>query len=76
MIIVTGGVNRHSGIVEAHEFFDRLVDRGVPETVIRCEDHRRQHVAERRVVSITFCARRWPPGGESPRSAVDITAAL
>jgi hypothetical protein len=38
LIIATGGVNRHNGIVEGREFYRLLVDRGVPEAVIRVED--------------------------------------
>ncbi|TDC08069.1 YdcF family protein [Nonomuraea longispora] len=38
LIIVTGGVNRHNGIVEGRTFQRQLMDRGVPEAVIRCED--------------------------------------
>ncbi|MBB6546891.1 YdcF family protein [Nonomuraea rubra] len=38
LIIVTGGVNRHSGIVEGRTFQRQLMDRGIPEGVIRCED--------------------------------------
>ncbi len=37
-IIVTGGVNRHNGVVEGQEFRRLLVDRGVEESAIRCED--------------------------------------
>ncbi|MGA4841294.1 YdcF family protein [Streptomyces sp. G45] len=38
LIIATGGVNRHTGIVEARIFRDLLTERGVPESVIRWED--------------------------------------
>ncbi|WP_214324759.1 YdcF family protein [Nonomuraea sediminis] len=38
LIIATGGVNRHNGIVEARTFQRLLMDRGVPEVAIRCED--------------------------------------
>ncbi|MEV6031577.1 YdcF family protein [Nonomuraea sp. NPDC052116] len=38
LIIATGGVNRHNGIVEARTFHRLLIERGVPEAVIRCED--------------------------------------
>jgi len=38
LIIATGGVNRHNGIIEAHEFYDLLTSRGVPEAAIRVED--------------------------------------
>ncbi|MEQ4725722.1 YdcF family protein [Nonomuraea sp. B19D2] len=38
LIIATGGVNRHNGIVEAREFHRLLVERGVPNEAIRCED--------------------------------------
>ena len=37
-IIVTGGVNRHSGIVEGQEFRRFLTARGVPDEAIRVED--------------------------------------
>jgi hypothetical protein len=37
LIIVTGGINRHNGIVEGHVLRDLLVERGVPEDVIRVE---------------------------------------
>jgi hypothetical protein len=38
LIIVTGGINRHTGIVEANMFRDLLIERGVPGKVIRCEN--------------------------------------
>ncbi|MFI6295943.1 YdcF family protein [Nonomuraea sp. NPDC050790] len=38
LIIVTGGVNRHNGIVEGRTFERQLIELGVPEEVIRCED--------------------------------------
>jgi uncharacterized SAM-binding protein YcdF (DUF218 family) len=38
LIIATGGVNRHNGIVEGQTFRRLLIERGVPENVIRCED--------------------------------------
>jgi len=38
LIIATGGVNRHNRIVEAREFRRLLIERGVPDGVIRCED--------------------------------------
>jgi uncharacterized SAM-binding protein YcdF (DUF218 family) len=37
-VIVTGGVNRHNGIVEGQEFLRLLTADGVPADVIRCED--------------------------------------
>ncbi|WP_059008990.1 YdcF family protein [Streptomyces specialis] len=38
LIIATGGVNRHNGIVEGSEFRRLLIERGVPDSVIRHED--------------------------------------
>jgi hypothetical protein len=38
LIIVTGGVNRHNGIIEGRAFQQLLRDRGVPEEAIRVED--------------------------------------
>jgi len=38
VIIATGGVNRHNGIIEGREFARRLRDAGVPDTAIRVED--------------------------------------
>lgn len=38
LIIVTGGVNRHSGIVEGHEFSRLLIENGVSDSAIRQED--------------------------------------
>jgi uncharacterized SAM-binding protein YcdF (DUF218 family) len=38
LIITTGGVNRHNGIVEGHEFRRQLLDGGVLDAAIRCED--------------------------------------
>jgi uncharacterized SAM-binding protein YcdF (DUF218 family) len=38
LIIATGGINRHNGIVEGREFSRLLREDGVPEDVIRCED--------------------------------------
>ncbi|GAB2817062.1 YdcF family protein [Streptomyces daliensis] len=38
LIIATGGVNRHNGVVEGREFHRLLIERGVPDTAIRYED--------------------------------------
>ena len=38
LIIATGGINRHNGIVEAREFARHLTDARVPDTAIRVED--------------------------------------
>ncbi|MDL4812844.1 YdcF family protein [Actinomadura opuntiae] len=38
LIIATGGVNRHNGIIEGQVFRELLLERGVPEDVIRVED--------------------------------------
>jgi hypothetical protein len=38
LIILTGGVNRHNGVVEAREHRRVLLEHGVPEDVIRLED--------------------------------------
>ncbi|GAA4662305.1 YdcF family protein [Streptomyces youssoufiensis] len=38
LIILTGGVNRHNGVVEARAFRRLLLERGVPEAAIRYED--------------------------------------
>src|SRR5712692_5258708 len=38
MIIATGGVNRHNGIIEGREFHRLLAERGVPDTAVRVED--------------------------------------
>jgi len=38
LIIATGGINRHSGIVEGHQFARQLVEAGVPDSAIRVED--------------------------------------
>src|SRR6267378_7739671 len=38
LIILTGGVNRHNGIVEAWEHRRILLEHSVPEDVIRSED--------------------------------------
>ncbi|MBF8188681.1 YdcF family protein [Nonomuraea sp. K274] len=38
LIIATGGVNRHNGIIEARTFHRLLLERGVPDDVIRYED--------------------------------------
>jgi hypothetical protein len=38
LVILTGGVNRHTGVVEAHLHRRILLDLGVPETAIRYED--------------------------------------
>lgn len=38
LVIVTGGVNRHNGIIEGREFYRLLTERGVPAAAIRCED--------------------------------------
>lgn len=38
LVIATGGVNRRNGIVEGREFRRLLIEQGVPDTAIRCED--------------------------------------
>ncbi|MGW2048806.1 YdcF family protein [Streptomyces sp. NPDC001858] len=38
LIITTGGINRHSGVVEARKFHDLLIKQGVPDSAIRCEE--------------------------------------
>lgn len=38
LVIVTGGVNRHNGVVEGRMFERLLVDKGVPRSCIRVED--------------------------------------
>jgi len=38
LIIATGGVNRHNGIIEAREFHKTLIEHGVPDQAIRVED--------------------------------------
>ncbi|WP_242901810.1 YdcF family protein [Actinomadura terrae] len=38
LIIVTGGVNRHNGIIEGQVFRRVLTERGVPDEIIRVED--------------------------------------
>ena len=38
LIILTGGVNRHTGVIEAQEHRRILLDHDVPEAAIRCED--------------------------------------
>jgi uncharacterized SAM-binding protein YcdF (DUF218 family) len=38
LIIATGGINRHNGIVEGRKFARHLAEAGVPETAIRVED--------------------------------------
>jgi hypothetical protein len=38
LIIATGGINRHTGIIEGREFARQLHDAGVPPAAIRVED--------------------------------------
>jgi uncharacterized SAM-binding protein YcdF (DUF218 family) len=38
LVIATGGVNRHNGIVEGREFHRLLIESGVRETAVRFED--------------------------------------
>jgi DUF218 domain len=38
LIIATGGVNRHNGVVEGREFARQLIEAGVPDDAIRVED--------------------------------------
>jgi uncharacterized SAM-binding protein YcdF (DUF218 family) len=38
LVIATGGVNRHTGIIEGREFARQLTRAGVPDSVIRVED--------------------------------------
>lgn len=41
LVIATGGVNRHNGIIEGREFVRQLTGAGVPSDVIRVEDQSR-----------------------------------
>jgi hypothetical protein len=41
LIIATGGVNRHTGIVEGRELARQLAEAGVPESAVRVEDQSR-----------------------------------
>ena len=38
LVIATGGINRHNGIIEGREFARQLAEAGVPGSVIRVED--------------------------------------
>lgn len=38
LVITTGGINRHTGIIEGREFARQLTQAGVPDSVIRVED--------------------------------------
>lgn len=38
LVIATGGVNRHNGIIEGREFHRLLAESGVPDAAIRVED--------------------------------------
>jgi uncharacterized SAM-binding protein YcdF (DUF218 family) len=38
LVITTGGINRHNGIIEGREFARQLAEAGVPDSVIRVED--------------------------------------
>jgi hypothetical protein len=38
LVILTGAINRHTGVIEAHLHRRILLEQGVPETVIRYED--------------------------------------
>jgi acetyl esterase/lipase len=38
LIIATGGINRHNGIVEGREFARQLAEAGVPASAVRIED--------------------------------------
>jgi len=38
LVILTGGANRHTGVIEAREHQRILLQNGVPATAIRCED--------------------------------------
>ena len=38
LVIATGGINRHDGIIEGREFARQLTQAGVPDSVIRIED--------------------------------------
>lgn len=38
LVIVTGGVNRHNGIIEGREFARQLTEAGIPAGAIRVED--------------------------------------
>jgi hypothetical protein len=38
LVIATGGVNRHTGIIEGREFARQLTEAGVPDRAVRIED--------------------------------------
>jgi uncharacterized SAM-binding protein YcdF (DUF218 family) len=38
LMIATGGINRHNGIIEGRQFARQLAEAGVPDSVIRVED--------------------------------------
>jgi hypothetical protein len=38
LVIATGGINRHNGIIEGREFARQLTEAGVPDSAIRIED--------------------------------------
>jgi uncharacterized SAM-binding protein YcdF (DUF218 family) len=38
LVILTGGANRHTGVIEAREHQGILLEYGVPATAVRCED--------------------------------------
>jgi uncharacterized SAM-binding protein YcdF (DUF218 family) len=66
LVIATGGVNRHNGIIEAHEFRRLLVERGVPEAAIRFED-RSANTWQNIEFSLPFLS-------EALRSGLSVTA--
>jgi acetyl esterase/lipase len=74
LVIATGGINRHNGIIEGREFARQLTQAGVPDSVIRVEDQSKdtwQNVE----LSLPTCARRWPWGCAWPWSASGTTCA-
>jgi len=67
LIILTGGVNRHTGVLESQEHRRILIDLGVPETVIRDES---RSVTTRGNVELTLPFLREALRADMPVSAV------
>jgi uncharacterized SAM-binding protein YcdF (DUF218 family) len=66
LVILTGGVNRHTGVIEAHLHRHILLEQGVPEAVVRYED--------RSTTTGENVERALPFVHEALRAGLDLTA--
>jgi hypothetical protein len=70
LVIATGGVNRHNGIVEGRMFRDLLTEADVPDSAIRGRGPVLRHLAERGTVAAVLA--RGPGDGIAGRRVLRL----